>query len=373
MHHSAALLLVLLAVPLGCVNGPAQVEPTGGGGRPTTPEALTERQRRSIDTAMGHDLDGDGVLSREEFPSALFSVLDENGDGGVDRGEVTALIVEIARPFRWVNPPDADRSGIGVTHHTFTSSLLETEVGYNIYLPPGYHDEASRNERYPVVYYQCGGRPGTESLDVGLAELLHPAIAQGQVRPVIYVWFNGGPSNLGDSQAGDVLVRELIPHVDATYRTVARRGGRALQGFSMGGRGVTRLGFGHPELFASMAPGGPAYQVEKRTREHGGVEYDPRFEVFGLAEEHDFGVGSDAYSRAEAYAGHPTDPPLAILIWGGTEGFNYRGILEYLDFLSDLGIPAEHLFVPGIGHDSHALFASRGIELLRFHERHWER
>ena len=40
----------------------------------------------------------------------------------------------------------------------------------------------------------------------------------------------------------DVFIDELIPHIDATYRTVAERGGRGLEGFSQGGRGTVRLG-----------------------------------------------------------------------------------------------------------------------------------
>jgi hypothetical protein len=32
----------------------------------------------------------------------------------------------------------------------------------------------------------------------------------------------------------DVFIDELIPHIDATYRTVAERGGRGIEGFSQG-------------------------------------------------------------------------------------------------------------------------------------------
>ena len=50
----------------------------------------------------------------------------------------------------------------------------------------------------------------------------------------------------------DCLIKDLIGHVDATYRTVARREGRAINGLSMGGYGGLMLGLRHPDLFCSI-------------------------------------------------------------------------------------------------------------------------
>jgi S-formylglutathione hydrolase FrmB len=51
---------------------------------------------------------------------------------------------------------------------------------------------------------------------------------------------------------------QLIPHVDATYRTVSDRSSRAIEGFSMGGFGALTLSFKHPELFNSVVAYAPA-------------------------------------------------------------------------------------------------------------------
>lgn len=48
------------------------------------------------------------------------------------------------------------------------------------------------------------------------------------------------------------VVRELVPHLDANFRTVAAREGRSLHGYSMGGFGALKLGFKHPEMFGSV-------------------------------------------------------------------------------------------------------------------------
>jgi hypothetical protein len=50
-----------------------------------------------------------------------------------------------------------------------------------------------------------------------------------------------------------VIVKKLIPHVDASYRTVAKREGRAVDGFSMGGFGAAHLGFKYPEVFGVIS------------------------------------------------------------------------------------------------------------------------
>ena len=55
------------------------------------------------------------------------------------------------------------------------------------------------------------------------------------------------------------LIKELIPHIDKTFRTVANRDERILEGFSMGGYGAGRLGFIHSDMFGtvSILAGGP--------------------------------------------------------------------------------------------------------------------
>jgi endo-1,4-beta-xylanase len=75
---------------------------------------------------------------------------------------------------------------------------------------------------------------------------------------MILVLANGGAATLfensadGKYPAETLIIRELISHVDATYRTIASRSGRAIEGFSMGGRGATGLALKYPELFCSL-------------------------------------------------------------------------------------------------------------------------
>ena len=83
-------------------------------------------------------------------------------------------------------------------------------------------------------------------------------ILAGKIPPFIVVLVQGLPSvryiNAKDGKrpVEDVIVKDLIPHIDATYRTVASREGRAIEGMSMGGYGALRLGFKYPELFGTV-------------------------------------------------------------------------------------------------------------------------
>lgn len=69
--------------------------------------------------------------------------------------------------------------------------------------------------------------------------------------PMIYVFVNGGEVSFYNypakkSMAEDVFVKELIPHVDKTYRTIADRSGRGIESYSGGGRGAARLALENP-------------------------------------------------------------------------------------------------------------------------------
>lgn len=262
-------------------------------------------------------------------------------------------------PFRWVNPIPQKGNFPGLKHGTFRSPSMNIDVGYCIYLPPGY--ETDSKKKYPVVYYLHGGRPGSEIKSISLTQSIHKAIAAKRVDEMIYVFVNGGAvshynypekNSLGE----DVFVKELIPHVDAMYRTIADRSGRGLEGFSQGGRGTARIMFRYPQLFVSAAPGGGGHATEKRISEEDGRE----------SETLKFLPGHNTYDRARLYASKP-NPPLNILVYVGTKGFNYENNLEYMKFLDSLKIPYQRLIVEGVDHNARKIYEKNGLDIMKFH------
>ena len=275
-----------------------------------------------------------------------------------------------ADTFSWVSPASewkAKSLPKNVRHATFKSPSMGIDVGYYVYLPDGYDAQKNKNKKYPVVYHLHGGRPGSESKTVSLATFIDKAMRSGKIQHTVYVFPNGGPmswynySQVKNGQGEDVFIKEMIPHVDATYRTFGTRAKRGIQGFSQGGRGTTRIIFKHPELFGSTAPGGSGYEPEERIRDNDGAE----------SQNVRFAPGYDAWTLAKAYSKQKGAPPLKPLIWVGTKGFNYEYNLKFMKYLDALGIPYKKLIVPDAPHSTKIIYEKSGIELMQFHDQNF--
>ena len=134
-----------------------------------------------------------------------------------------------------------------------------------VYLPPGYDDEPDR--RYPSVYVIMGltgqldmwrNRPAFRK---NFPELADELFASGEVPPCILVWVDCWTS-LGGSQYVDspgtgryhtYLCDEVVPWVDANYRTTADRDHRGIMGKSSGGYGAMITPMLRPDLWGGLA------------------------------------------------------------------------------------------------------------------------
>src|SRR3954447_11571543 len=134
-----------------------------------------------------------------------------------------------------------------------------------VYTPPGYETDATR--RYPVVYVIQGM---TGQLDMWrnrepfrptFPENVDRLFANGDVPPAIVAfvdcWTSYGGSQFinspGTGRYHDFLCDEVIPYVDANYRTDARREARGIQGKSSGGYGALVTPMLRPDLFSALA------------------------------------------------------------------------------------------------------------------------
>ncbi len=156
--------------------------------------------------------------------------------------------------------------------HTFDSrALQDNPLGDPhvrplwVYVPPGYDDEPDR--RYPSVYIIQGL---TGQLDAwrnraafrrNFPELSDELVASGEAPPCILVWVDAWTS-IGGSQFIDspgtgryhtYLCDEIVPWVDARYRTLAAREHRGITGKSSGGYGAMVTPMLRPDLFGGFA------------------------------------------------------------------------------------------------------------------------
>ena len=125
----------------------------------------------------------------------------------------------------------------------FFSKSTDTTRRAFVYTPSGY--DQNLEKRYPVLYLQHGwgeneygwGAQGHANL------IMDNLIAEGKTTPFIIVMTYGmtneirfgGLRNFDISHFQTVLVEELIPYVDATFRTLSDQPNRAMAGLSMGG------------------------------------------------------------------------------------------------------------------------------------------
>ncbi len=162
-----------------------------------------------------------------------------------------------------------------------------------IYLPPGFDPGASR--RYGVLYCAHGYTGDVAALlstrpwERNVVQWADRLIAEGKMPPVILALVDGF-TRLGGSQYVDSIhngayatyfVRDAVGHVDRTYPTLAREGGRAIFGKSTGGFAALHLPMEHPGVFCAFASHSgdahfraafvPAFTLAQRTLEaHGG-------------------------------------------------------------------------------------------------------
>jgi S-formylglutathione hydrolase FrmB len=168
-------------------------------------------------------------------------------------------------------PWSAELSG-RIDEQTINSELLNgnplgdpSERPLWVYLPPGYDDQPDR--RYPSVYV-IQGYTGHLAMWANRAAFRQPfpetadaVFASGEAPPAIVVfvdaWTAYGGSQFVDSPGTgryhSYLCDEVVPWVDARYRTLADPAHRAISGKSSGGFGAMITPMLRPDLFGALA------------------------------------------------------------------------------------------------------------------------
>lgn len=206
------------------------------------------------------------------------------------------------------------------TEWYFSRSTGETRRIF-VYTPPTYDQS---HERYPVLYLQHGyGEDEAGWSDQGHENfILDNLIAEHKAKSMILVNENGmtgvhfqppPPPSPGSSVSppparavarsfmdqryetfDKVIAGDLIPFIDAHFRTIPDRDHRALAGLSMGGAQAMRIGLHHLDEFAYIGAFSPAIDITDPARDYDGVLADSaklnrRLRLLWL------GIGSDDF------------------------------------------------------------------------------
>jgi acetyl esterase/lipase len=248
----------------------------------------------------------------------------------------------------WVNP---DATPALATFQTFQSRAVGGPVGYALYLPPGY--DPGSQARYPVIYW-LHGMGGDPRRGETFVRMLDEAIRAGIAPATIAVLPNGGPAGFYCDWPGGawpietVIVDELIPHVDATYRTITSREGRCIEGQSMGGFGAAHLGFKYPDLFGTISISAGALIDFSAASPRDDVRRSRVFRTVWGGDRSRF-EADDPSTLARANADRVRGRTLVRSFCGDLDsllGLNDR----FHALLQELGIEHEYTIVPGAAH-----------------------
>lgn len=221
-----------------------------------------------------------------------------------------------------------------VTSRWYESSTLQMRRRMNIYTPPGYENG---KRKYPVLYLLHGNACDENSwLDLGrAAQILDNLIAAGKAEPMIVVMTNGNPAQqAAPAYFGDTYTnantrpgiasftdsfKEVISFIDGNYRTITRKEGRAIAGFSMGG--------------------GHAFTISK--------DYPGTFDYVGLFSAAGSNISDPA--QKQKILDMKKNGYKLYYIGCGTDDFLYRSVLNYNRQLDDIDFRYYFRETPG-GH-----------------------
>ena len=229
-----------------------------------------------------------------------------------------------------------------------------------VYTPPGYDEHST--PRYPVLILQHGsGEDETGWTRQGRAQfILDNLIAAGKARPMIVVMDRGyalrpgatlptgGPGawlqnlHLAFTTFDDVVIHDLIPMIDSSYRTIPDRDHRAMAGLSMGGMQTLFIALQHLDSFAYVGSfSGPIV---------------PNLDVGDISA---FRTRAQPFDAKTAYGGAFADPSTfnqrVKLLWlgvGSAESDEFRnGIAGAAAALRKAGVHLEYFESSGTAHE----------------------
>lgn len=155
-------------------------------------------------------------------------------------------------PAALPTPPACSQKGGRIETGQLATDLLPAPLDYRVYLPPCYDQHTDRS--YPVLYLVHGQSYTDDQWErLGVRTAADRLISMGEASPFLIVM----PRDRSWQEPtqdlfGQAVVDDLIPWMDANYRTLAERESRSLGGLSRGGAWALHMGLRYWERFGSF-------------------------------------------------------------------------------------------------------------------------
>ncbi|MCA1630689.1 MAG: esterase family protein [Acidobacteria bacterium] len=260
-----------------------------------------------------------------------------------------------------------------VEHTEFESASLGQKVRCAISLPASY--DADKTRRYPVVFFLHGLNNDERSWEAeGMQARLEALRAAGKVGDFLVAMPFGANSFYLNAKDGaryeDAVVKDFLPFVDKTYRTLAKPSARVIEGISMGGYGALLIAFKHPEAFAGVAahsaalfdelPAPPADQADRRA----GFRYALATRLFGAPPDLSYFQANNPLALARANAARIKRLKIYFDV-GDRDRYGFQGGNRKLDaLLTEAGV--KHEFTLAAGDHGWSFLNARGEQALAF-------
>lgn len=276
-----------------------------------------------------------------------------------------ALVVVLPTPVvaQYINLPSKQvlKNTPGLSHHTLGSKAMGRKVGYNVILPAGYE---KGNARHPVVYWLHGGG-GNESSNLYIAKTWRETYTAKPAPILVFpAAFRSGymDHHDGKTMVESMIIRELIPHIDKTYRTIAKREGRAAHGFSMGSSGCLKFAAKYPHMFcAAVAYGGGAVDLEN-TRSPWLLNILKR----NLNADPKRIRQNNTYHFIKKNGKAVREADIRFLLICGRKDSWAKSAKDFHAYLKSHKIPSKLTLVPKVGHNFRLLHKAEGDAAVKF-------
>jgi len=232
-------------------------------------------------------------------------------------------------PSPWVERREDVPAG-AVVAETLHSRNLGFDVDLRFYTPPGYDDL----DGLPVMYVTDGHEYADDRLGA-MIPVMDNLIHAGRLRPMMAVFIDMRVA--GNNRRRDLLVlnpsfvrfvvEELVPYVDARFRTSTSRMDRGMLGTSLGGLNAAWFGYAAPATFGRIGIQSPAFQAGGG-RIFGLYEQAPKLDIdifLTYGNFHDFGDGTRRFLALLDRGGYAYG--LRVVDEGHSWG-NWRALLD---------------------------------------------
>ncbi len=226
------------------------------------------------------------------------------------------------------------------------SRLLAREVSYRIILPADY--KPLEKKRFAVIYL-LHGRGGNYKDWTNLTKITEYSLPYN----FIIVMPDGGKEswyadniNLPNENYESYFVKELIPEIDAKYRTLPERQNRIIAGLSIGGYGAVKFGLKYPEKFVLAGSFSGAMDAVVKTQNYKHLIKSVA-DVFG-EENSQARKDNDIFKIInEASAEKIKEFPF-LFVDCGTEDHQFQSNRDFAVLLTDKKVPHEYRQKPGV-------------------------